>query len=105
MLYEVITLSIPFCEERNRAMFTKSYIPFRGYFSSPYAKWQGTLANFHSIELAAQTTRRWLEGRAIDPKLFDYVYLGYTVHQKQAFYGGPWTAALIGADHVPGLTA
>ncbi len=84
-------------------MFTKAYIPFRGYFSSPYSKWQGTLANFHSLELAAATVKRWFESRSIDPAVYDYLYLGYTIHQRQGFYGGPWVAAMLGAPHVPGV--
>jgi acetyl-CoA acetyltransferase family protein len=83
-------------------MFTKAYIPYRGYYSTPFAKWQGTLANEHSILFAARTASRWLEHKSIDPQGFDYLYLGYTIHQKQAFYGAPWLAALIGAESTPG---
>lgn len=83
-------------------MFTRAYIPFRGYYSSPFSKWQMTLANSHSLELAGSTTARWLDQKGIDPKEFDYLYLGYTIHQKQAFYGAPWVAALIGAAGAPG---
>jgi acetyl-CoA acetyltransferase len=81
----------------------KAYLPFRGYYSSPYAKWQGTLANFHSLELAAQTAKRWLGARGIDPRSFDYLFLGTTIHQRQGFYGAPWVAGLLGAEHTPGL--
>jgi len=84
-------------------MFEKAYIPYKGYFSSPYSKWQGTLAELHSLELAGQTVARWLDARKISPTVFDYLFLGYTIHQKQAFYGGPWVAALIGAPGIPGL--
>jgi acetyl-CoA acetyltransferase len=84
-------------------MFTKAYIPFRGYYSSPYSKWQMTLANFHSIELAGATVKRWLGDKEIDPASFDYLFLGYTIHQRQAFYGAPWIAAMIGAPLTPGL--
>jgi hypothetical protein len=41
-------------------MLTKAYIPYRGYFSSPFARWQGTLANENAISLAAETSKRWL---------------------------------------------
>ncbi|MBI5440432.1 MAG: thiolase family protein [Deltaproteobacteria bacterium] len=83
-------------------MFTKAYIPYRAYFSSPFSKWQMTLANSHSLELAGQTVARWLASKQLDPKQFDYLYLGYTIHQKQAFYAAPWVAALIGAEGTPG---
>jgi len=84
-------------------MLTKAFIPYGGYFSSPFSRWQGTLANENAITLGAATGKRWLEQKRWDPKIFDYTYLGITVHQAQGFYGGPWSAALLGADHVPGL--
>lgn len=84
-------------------MLEKVYIPYGGYYSSPFSRWQGTLANENSITLGAATAKRWLEQKGWDPKIFDYVYLGITVHQLQGFYGGPWAAALMGAERVPGL--
>jgi len=36
-------------------MFTKAFIPYGGYFSSPFSRWQGTLANENAIVLAAAT--------------------------------------------------
>ena len=84
-------------------MLEKVYIPYGGYFSSPFSRWQGTLANDNSITLGAATAKRWLEQKNWDPKIFDYFYLGITVHQLAGFYGGPWSAALTGAERVPGL--
>jgi len=84
-------------------MLEKVYIPYGGYFSSPFSRWQGTLANDNSITLGAATAKRWLEQKRWDPKIFDYFYLGITVHQLAGFYGGPWSAALTGAERVPGL--
>jgi acetyl-CoA acetyltransferase len=84
-------------------MLEKAYIPYGGYFSSPFSRWQGTLANDNSITLGAATAKRWIEQKGWDPKIFDYFFLGITVHQQQGFYGGPWSAALTGAERVPGL--
>jgi len=84
-------------------MLTKVYIPYRGYFSSPFARWQGSMANENSIVLAAETAKRWLAEKNWDPKIFDYLFLGITVHQPHGFYGGPWAAAMVGAAGVPGL--
>lgn len=84
-------------------MFKKAYIPYKGYYSTPFAKWQGSLAEFHSLELAAQTASRWLESKKISPSIFEHLFLGYTIHQRQAFYGGPWVAAMLGAPHIPGV--
>lgn len=83
-------------------MFSKAFIPYKGYYSSPFSKWQSTLAGEHSFLLAADTTKKWMESKQINPRDFDYLYLGFTIHQRQAFYGAPWVAGLIGADHVPG---
>jgi acetyl-CoA acetyltransferase len=84
-------------------MLTKAYIPYKGYYSSPFARWQGSMANEHAIVLAAETAKRWLAEKRIDPKVFDYLYLGLTVHQPHGFYGGPWAAAMMGAPGIPGL--
>jgi hypothetical protein len=34
--------------------FEKSFIPYGGYWSTPFCKWQGSLASQHSVDLAAQ---------------------------------------------------
>jgi acetyl-CoA acetyltransferase len=84
-------------------VLTKAYIPYRGYYSTPFVRWQGSLANEHSIVLGANTSRRFFESRKWDPKMFDYVLVGSTVYQKQWFYSGPWAAALMGATGTPGI--
>ena len=84
-------------------MLQKAFIPYGGYYSSPFSRWQGTLANENSITLGAATAKRWLEKKSWDPKIFDYTFLGISVHQPHAFYGGPWSAALTGAEGSPGL--
>jgi len=84
-------------------MLTKAYIPYRGYFSSPFARWQGSMANENSIVLAAETAQRWLAEKNWDAKIFDYLFLGITVHQPHGFYGGPWAAAMMGATGIPGV--
>jgi acetyl-CoA C-acetyltransferase len=84
-------------------MLKKAYIPYKGYYSSPFARWQGSLANQHAIKLASETSKRWLAEKKIDPKTFEYLILGLTVGQPALFYGGPWAAAMIGAENIPGL--
>ena len=84
-------------------MLTKAYIPFRGYYSTPFARWQGSLATENSIVLGAATSRRFIEARGWDPRLIDYVLVGSTVYQQQWFYSGPWAAAMIGAESSPGV--
>ncbi|MBT8371521.1 MAG: thiolase family protein, partial [Deltaproteobacteria bacterium] len=84
-------------------MLTKAYIPYKGYYSSPFSRWQGSMANENSIVLAAETGKRWLAEKNWDPKIYDYLFLGITVHQHHGFYGGPWAAAMIGATGIPGV--
>ncbi len=84
-------------------MLSKAFIPYGGYYSTPFSRWQGTLANENAITLGAETSARWLSEKKWDPKMFDYLILGITVGQPKMFYGGPWVSALIGAVDTPGL--
>lgn len=84
-------------------MLTKAFIPYRGYYSTPFAKWQGSLANENSIVLGAATSKRFFESKGWDPKTIEYVLVGSTVYQKQWFYSGPWAAAMMGAEGSPGI--
>src|SRR5262245_24613964 len=81
-----------------------SYIPYGAYWSTPFAKWQGSLAHLHSVKLAAHVARAELARRKIAPDAFDFAVLGTTVPQHQSFYGAPWFAGMIGADAVSGPT-
>jgi len=85
-------------------MLTKAYIPYGGYYSSPFARWQGTLANENAIMLGADTAKRWFESKNWDPQMLEYLYLGITVGQHYVFYGSTWAAHLMGAGHIPGVT-
>lgn len=85
-------------------MYSKAYIPYGGYYSTPFARWQGTLQNEHSVELAAATAKRWLASREIDPKIFEYLNFGKTIGQLHTFYDAPWAAALMGAPDIPGMS-
>lgn len=84
-------------------MYSKAFIPYGGYYSSPFVKWQGSLQNENSIELGAATAKRWLASKSMEATMFDYMYVGSTVFQKHWFYSGPWAAALIGAERTTGL--
>ena len=85
-------------------MLTKVYIPYGGYYSSPFARWQGSFANDNAIVLGAETAKRWLAEKNWDPGMLDYLYLGTTVGQHYLFYGSTWAAHLMGAGHMPGVT-
>lgn len=85
-------------------MLTKAFIPYGGYYSSPFVRWQGSLANENSIVLGSATAGRWLASKQWDPKMLDYLYLGITVGQHYIFYGSTWAAHLMGAGAIPGVT-
>ncbi|NLM52150.1 MAG: thiolase family protein [Firmicutes bacterium] len=85
-------------------MFTKAYIPYRGYYSTPFCKWQGSMQHDNSIELGAKTSKRWLEQKKIDPKEIEYLYLGLTIGQHRVFFGSTWAAYLMGTPDIPGMT-
>ena len=85
-------------------MTLKAEIPYGAYWSTPFARWQGSLAHLHSIEFAAHVVRLELAKRKIDPQQFDYGVLGFSVPQKHSFYGLPWLMGKAGAMHVGGPT-
>ena len=79
-------------------------IPYGAYWSTPFARWQGSFAGLHSIEFAAHVARAELARRGIAPEVLDYGVLGISVPQKHSFYGLPWLAGRIGAGHIGGPT-
>lgn len=85
-------------------MFSKVFIPYKGYWSSPFSRWQMSFQNEHAIELGAATTCKFLELRGYSPDIFDGCVLGMTIGQKSWFYANPWFCALIGNDKISGPT-
>ena len=83
-------------------MYSKSFIPYKGYYSTPFARWQGSLQNENSIHLGAATAKRWLATKNIDPKMFEYLFIGKTVGQLNTFHAGHLAAALMGATETTG---
>lgn len=86
--------------------FQNVFIPYGGYWCTPFVKWQGSFANLHPLTFAAQVAKRALAERQIAPGEFDALYLGATIPSKHSFYGAPWVAALIGggAERLAGPT-
>ncbi len=82
--------------------FKNAYIPYGQYWSTPFSRWQMSFQNLHAIKFAAEITTKFLNNREISPNEFDEVILGITIPQLYCFYGGPWLASLIGAEHVTG---
>lgn len=81
-----------------------AYIPYGAYWSTPFARWQGALAELHSLKLAAWTAGRALARRGINAAEIDGGVLGFTVPQTGCFYGLPYVAGMMGAPHLAGPT-
>jgi hypothetical protein len=74
-------------------MYTKAFIPFKGYYSTPFCKWQGSMANENAISFAAAVSRQWLATRKLGADMFDYCIFGNTIgqhHQETVQAGGGW---------------
>ena len=82
--------------------YQKAFIPYGGYWCSPFARWQGSFANLHALKFAADVTRKALTARNIAPQTFSNLYFGMTIPATQSFYGAPWLAGLVGAEGITG---
>jgi len=76
-------------------MLTKAFIPYNGYYSTPFCRWQGTMANENAIVLGAKTARNWILKKNYDPTMLDYMYYGMTIAQHHMFYSHNWAAAML----------
>ena len=82
--------------------FDRVEIPYGAYWSTPFAKWQGSLQHLHAMKFAAWVAKGELAKRDIDPESFDTGVFGLTNNQYQSFYGAPWPLYEIGATRTPG---
>lgn len=86
--------------------YTRPYIPYGGYYSTPFCRWQGSMQYDNAVSLGANTARRWfLEKKKVDPTVIDYMYFGATVAQNHWFCAHNWASAIITDDKkfVPAL--
>ncbi|KQO40161.1 acetyl-CoA acetyltransferase [Acidovorax sp. Leaf84] len=79
-------------------------IPYGIYWSTPFAKWQGSLAEQNALTLAAKVADKALAEREVDRKGIDLGILGITNPQKGGFYGLPYVTGLLGLERVAGPT-
>ncbi len=86
------------------AQFDSVYIPYGGYWSTPFVRWQGNFSHLHPIHFTAEVARRAMHERDLAPESFDALFLGMTVIAEHSFYGAPWLAGLIGAASISGPT-
>ena len=78
------------------------YIPYGGYWSTPFSKWQNSFRDLHAVKFAAHVAKDALQERDIDPDSFDHAVMGMTTPQESSFYGTPWLMNMIGNSNVPG---
>ncbi len=83
-------------------MFKNVYVPYKGYWSSPFCRWQESLQNQHAVKLAADTAKKFFALRGITPDIFDGIVFGTTIPQKMWFYDAPWFATLMGNPNISG---
>jgi acetyl-CoA acetyltransferase family protein len=82
--------------------FEKAYVPVGFAWSSPFARWQGALSEVSSLDLAVDVTRAAFERRGFSAEELTGLVLGWTVPQRDIFYGAPSVAARLGAPGVTG---
>ena len=80
------------------------FVAYGSWWSTPFCKWQGSLANEHSIKLAARVAKEVLGNRGVPGEVIDGITLGISVPQKHSFYGSPWVAGMMGLEGVTGPT-
>ena len=78
----------------------KTFIPYGCYWSTPFCRWQGSLADHNALELAARVAGRFFEQRQVPPETLESLVLGYTVPQKHFFYGAPWVAGMMASSNL-----
>lgn len=71
-------------------------------WSSPFVRWQGALAEVSSLELDAGVTAEALARRRLYRTIVTRLVLGWTVPQRDSFYGAATLAARVGASGVTG---
>ena len=79
-----------------------AFVPLGLAWSSPFVRWQGSLADVSSLDLAAAVTGEALARRDVPPSVVTRLVMGWTVPQRESFYGAPTLAARLGATDVSG---
>lgn len=83
---------------------SNAFIPYGIYWSTPFAKWQGSIAHLHSLKLAANVGKKFLQSKNFPMDKIDLGVLGVTNPQPSSFYGLPWVTGMMGLEGVTGPT-
>jgi acetyl-CoA acetyltransferase family protein len=84
--------------------FENVFLPYGAWWSTPFCRWQGSLAGEHPLKLAARCGAAMLDAVSCPPQNLDALHFGMSVPQHQSFWGAPWIAAMMGADAIAGPT-
>lgn len=82
--------------------FENAFLSVRHLWSSPFVRWQGSLADVSSLDLAVAVARDALSSTQFDPGRATQIVLGTTIPQAQSFYAAPWVAARLGMTGISG---
>lgn len=82
--------------------FSNVAFPVGHIWSSPFARWQGTLSEISSLDTGVAVTKRALGDRNVDLAELTGLVHGWTNPMPEIFYGAPTIAARIGAPHISG---
>ncbi len=69
--------------------FEKAHVPVGFAWSSPFARWQGALAEVDSLDRAVDVARAAFEKRGFSAEELTGLVFGWTVRRKEIFYGAP----------------
>lgn len=81
-----------------------AFIPYGIYWSTPFAKWQGSIAHLNSLQLVANTGKQALAAKHFPMERIDLGILGHTNPQLGSFYGLPYVTGMMGLENVAGPT-
>jgi acetyl-CoA C-acetyltransferase len=82
--------------------FERSYLPLRHLWTSPFVRWQGSIADVSSNDLALTVTASALKRRAFDFESLSSLVFGQTIPQNDSFYAVPYLASRLGAGGLSG---
>lgn len=83
-------------------MLKNVFVPYGGYWSSPFCRWQESLQNENAVRCGAAMAKKFFDLKGIDPMIFDGLVLGTTIPQKQWFFSPPHFASLMGNENISG---
>lgn len=82
--------------------FAHAFLSARHLWSSPFVRWQGSLADISSLDLAVAVSQDALEQRQFDASTVNQLVVGTTIPQMGSFYAAPWVGARLGMMGVSG---